>query len=92
MITKRGGFFSLAASSSTSGLKSRWKKRTLLPACSTIQAIYAEFHERVREPVGSLAELAVRQPHVAVDDADLLPEERLRPIAELQDGQRNEHH
>ncbi len=57
-----------------------------------IAGLDADPHERVREPMRSLAELPIRQPDVAVDDAHLVSEEGLGPIAELQHGQRNEHH
>ena len=51
----------------------------------------AELHERVGQAMGPVRELPIGELRLAVDDADLVAEEHRRAIAELQDGQRDEH-
>ena len=52
---------------------------------------YAQITQGVGEPVGPLTELAVGESLVAVDDADFLPEVRLRAVAELEHRKGYEH-
>ena len=51
----------------------------------------AEADEGVRQAMGSLAELAVRELLVAVDHPDLVAEELDGPVAEVEHRQRHEH-
>ena len=50
-----------------------------------------ELDERIRQAVGPGREFAVGELGLAVDDADLVAEEHRRAVAELEDGQRDEH-
>jgi hypothetical protein len=57
----------------------------------TVARTDAQLPQRIREPVGSLAELAVCELMLAVDDPDLFAEVRLCPVAELEHREGNEH-
>ena len=56
-----------------------------------VAGLDAELDERVGQPVRPIAECAVGELLVPVDDTDLVTEERRRAVAELEDGQRHEH-
>ncbi len=57
----------------------------------SVARLDTQFDQRVRQAMGSLAELAVREATVTVDDADSLAVVRLGPVTELENRKGNEH-